>query len=168
MSVELDIAKINYERADRLVSVGKVLCLAYFFIFSVVVIAQLWIVQSQQQAALDKSISDNQAQHSRTQAYVRCIAATLLLPLAQRSEESFERCGVDITAPPRSAEQQTPQSTVQAVPPESSRPTAPATQEPTTSSPPPPAAEGTQDNLVRDLVDEVLDIPTNLIDRLTP
>lgn len=76
-------AKIK--RADRVIFY----CTIGLFILVVIFFGGL-MYQNQKNAELSR----NQAQqnHKRTQEYVRCVAETLTIPLAQRSDNALDNC----------------------------------------------------------------------------
>ena len=144
MSVDLERARMRLAKADRLVSVGKFLFVAYILGVTVVLMVQLFLVQQSQiqqleatKSSLNQSIEDNAEQHARTQDYIRCVANALLTPLALRSEAVFDRCGIDAQAgvSERATTEPGHASSVAPVP---QVMTAPSSQQPTTSSPPDP------------------------------
>lgn len=145
MSLSIEQAERRLKRADRLVSIGKGLFVAYFVVVSIVLMVQLYYVQQSQQASLQKSIEDNSKQHERTQEYVKCIASALLVPLAQRSANVFDKCGITTSSSTSSQTGQSPShiSVTSTANPVSPKPAdqnaAPTTPQPTTSSPPDPS-----------------------------
>lgn len=170
MSHALEQATRKLERANRLVRFGWTLLILYFVTITGIIVYQQFVVIQQQQTALEQSIKDNAEQHSRTQNYIKCIAGALLIPLAQRESDAFDKCGISATPPAQntqSAQTSSVPSSPQALPPEPITTTTPASQEPTTSSPPDPdpseQGPATDRGVVLNLVDGLLNIPRSLL-----
>lgn len=167
MSRALERAEKRLEHADKLLKAGKALFALYVVVMVTVLMAQLYSVQSDQRQLLETLVKSNKEQHQLTQGYVKCIATSLLLPLAQRNQEAFDRCGIEAGVPATSAATEqspvAPQASVgqapSTPPPAASRPaTEPTTPQPTTGGPPDPErpAEG-NDPFEGDLLFNILD-----------
>jgi len=169
MSDQLERAQRRLARADTYVRLTKGAFAVYMVLVTALLAFQLYDVQRGQaeqlrtaQESLEKSIADNAKQHERTQEYIRCVASTLLVPLAQRSEQVFDRCGIKADAPSagtsasptaQTAPTPTPPTTTKSSPPQ------------TTSTPPEPevpAAETGEPSLLDRVTDIVLS-PLELI-----
>lgn len=160
MSRQLEDAQAQLQRANRMVRVTKIVCVVYLLVVgTVLAVQQFGILQGQAEQAkvardaLQESLDDNQAQHAKTQEFVKCIANALLMPVAQRSAAIFDQCGIDAEATRESA------ASVSAVVPAepSTEQTSP---QPTTSSPPDPEPSRpvAQPQPERNVLDQVIDV----------
>lgn len=151
MSADVDKAQKKFERSDRNYRIAKHLLILYLVLITTFVAYQTYDVRGRQaeqlktaqdalkaaEGSLQKSLDDNEVQHARTQEYIRCIATAILVPVAQRSDSIFDKCGIETNAPPRV----TPQSTYNSAPPTiNTKPSTPQSSvpNPTASGPPDP------------------------------
>lgn len=146
-------------RAERALAISKGLFAVYMVAATIILMAQLYSVQQSQfeqleqaRQALEKSLSDNEAQHRRTQDYIKCIANALLIPTALRTSELFDQCGIDATTEAGSTV--APGATPAVLPSTSSSPTTPKPPQ-TTSEPPDPNDDRSQGGAIRTLIDLV-------------
>lgn len=140
------------DHADHIIKWSAVGSVFMIFITLIIIIFQLLVIQNSIQDSLVQSRKTAAGNHKRTQEYVKCIAVTLLKPLAQRKSEDFDKCangtidpatGAFTTDTDNSVAEQKTSSQVQvgsspeaAVPPAMTE--APAPSQPTTSAPPTP------------------------------
>lgn len=104
----LEEAKRNFEKADHRLKVAATVLVVFFVAMFIFLAVQLVAVQSsiaRNQAANAQSskdrfaayTADNVKQHEKTQAYIRCIATTLLLTnIDQRTVEPFNKCSAPV------------------------------------------------------------------------
>jgi hypothetical protein len=153
MTAQLEEAQVKLKKADRYLKLSIIVFIVFMISATGLVSYQLYELQrglySQQkqseeraqadreaaQQRLEKALTENQNQHKKTQAYVKCIANALLMPVAQRSEKVLDECGLETTAP-----RTTPNSidTPAVMPTPQVQPSKPSSSQPTTSSPPDP------------------------------
>lgn len=171
MTVQLEEAQLKLKKADRYLKLSIIVFIVFMITATGLVSFQLYELQrglygqqkqSEEQAKadraaaqqrLDKALAENQNQHKKTQAYVKCIANALLMPIAQRSEKVLDECGLETTGPgttPQSAETPAVMPTPQV------QPSKPTSNQPTTSSPPDPdePTKGSSKGAIRGLVDD--------------
>lgn len=128
-------AETNFKRADKFYH----LSVRVFFIFMALMLvlivfqvanlqgdfssAQTAELKRQEQARvesrqrLDKALAETQRQQIVTQNYIRCVASVLLKPVAERSMEDFDNCGIPgVTNPNDLGQPQNNQSAVRQTP----------------------------------------------------
>ena len=94
MSDKLEEALHKQAFSAKLLSWSKWLFAAYFVGVSVFFIISFLNLSNQLNTTLEAIKKDNATQHQRTQDYTKCIAKTLLLPLAERKNIDFENCAI--------------------------------------------------------------------------
>ena len=136
------------DHANRIIKWSAVGSVFMIFITLIIIIFQLLAIQNSIQDSLVQSRKTAGENHKRTQEYVKCIAVTLLKPVAQRNPKDFDKCANDtidpntgafITEQKTSSQMQVGGSPEAAVPPAMTK--APAPSQPTTSAPPTPDKE---------------------------
>lgn len=139
------------ERADRVIKYSLISMVFVVIATLLIIIVQLVNIQNSIQESLVESRRNAAENHQRTQEYVKCIAVTLLKPLAQREAADFENCANGTIDPKTgafipnednsTAQQQNSKIQVGGSPPASAPPTTPESppaNPPTTSAPPTP------------------------------
>lgn len=140
------------DHADAIIKWSAFGSVVMIFIILVIIIFQLLAIQNSIQDSLVQSRKTAAENHKRTQEYVKCIAVTLLKPVAQRKPEDFDKCANGTIDPNTGAfipnednsiaEQKTSSQMQVGSSPEAAAPPplteAPAPSQPTTSAPPNP------------------------------
>jgi hypothetical protein len=157
------------ERADRVIKYSLISMVFVVIATLLVIIVQLVNIQNSIQESLVESRRNAAENHQRTQEYVKCIAVTLLKPLAQREAADFENCANGTIDPKTgafipnednsTAQQQNSKIQVGGSPPAAAPPTEPETppsNPPTTSAPPTPDPVETPEPTVIDRLQERL------------
>lgn len=149
---DLEAARADFKKKDRRYHIGLTIFLSYIFILLTFVAIQTLITQStiahnqRDNAAASEQrfkryTDDNAKQHKQTQQYILCIAQVLLLPIDQRTNESFDNCSVtgDYQGRKTSVAPESNSVTIIEQPPVVvlNQPTTVPTPEPTTSGAPP-------------------------------
>lgn len=148
----VEVLQHKIDRADHIIKYSLVSAAVVVVITLVVIIFQLAALNVAVQNSLVESRKNAAENHQRTQEYVKCIAVTLLKPVAQRKPEDFDKCANGTVDPKTgafvpnadnnvaeqktSSEMQVGSSPEAAAPPK--EPEMPAPTQPTTSAPPNP------------------------------
>lgn len=94
MSAGLDKALEVEKRAQRRFNIAKNMFFVYLVIVTLFTSIQTIMISQQIKDNLDASRATAADNHKKTQDYVKCVALTLLKPLAQRQGTDFENCTV--------------------------------------------------------------------------
>lgn len=103
MSDNLESAKTNFNRADKLLKIALIILASYAVILLTFVTAESLITQNtiaknqkiNSQASNDRFVkyeAENSRQQLITQQYVQCVATTLVIPIDQRDPNQFNNC----------------------------------------------------------------------------
>lgn len=99
-------AEADYAKKDKRLRYGVGALLIYIVLLLTFVAVQTLVTQttiSKNQAAnadasrerFNRYTEQNEKQHEITQAYIKCIAQALLVPVEQRQPGAFDKCGVE-------------------------------------------------------------------------
>lgn len=105
----VEVLQHKIDRADRIIKFSLVGAAVVVVITLVVIIFQLAALNTSVQNSLIESRKNAAENHQRTQEYVKCIAVTLLKPVAQRKPEA--------AAPPKEPEMPAPSQPTTSAPP---------------------------------------------------
>lgn len=101
----LEEAQRDLDVKDRRFKIGAAVFIVYAIAMLTVLAVQTFIIQqtiaeNQKKNAeaseqrFDRYTQANERQHQLTQEYIRCIASALLVPVSEREEGAFDRCGI--------------------------------------------------------------------------
>lgn len=95
MSEGLEKALAVEKKAAKRLNIAKNMFFAYLVVVTMFTAVQSVIVSNQLRDNVDQNAANGQKNHQLTRDYIKCIAVTLLKPVAQRSDVDFENCTKD-------------------------------------------------------------------------
>ncbi len=102
----LEEAQADFDKKDKRLRIGVGVLITYAVLLLTLLAVQTFIIQStiaenqKKNAAaseewFNRYTEDNAKQHKVTQAYIRCIAEALLVPVSERKPGAFDECGIE-------------------------------------------------------------------------
>lgn len=92
MTSKLENALEAEKKATKRLNVAKNMFFAYLAVVTMFTAVQSVIVSNQLRDNVEQNAKNGQKNHQLTREYVKCIAITLLKPVAQRTEVDFKNC----------------------------------------------------------------------------
>jgi hypothetical protein len=89
---DIDLLKVKETRASRRFEISKVVLLTYFGLATLFLGVQVIVINTNIQNSLNESKKSAAENHSKTQAYIRCLFEVVNVPLADRSSINFDDC----------------------------------------------------------------------------
>lgn len=150
--IELENRIDRYEKGMRYTLIGVYVCILILLGF---IIVQQFQTQAQLSQTLTQIKNAAAQNHQKTQNYIKCIAEGLTVPIAQRSTDVFEQCGLPTKTSNSQAAQPAPQAP-------HATPTPSTAPEPSPQTTPQPKAPAAQSNPIGGVIKSINDTITNI------